>query len=238
MSRALKRLQTIHELRAGNERLLEQNKQLRGAANFVGLNYMRLLDIVEFDAVTGLLSRHSWSERVTGILTSEPPEDDRRTYHPESFGIIFADLDRFKQINDKHGHKEGDRILNEVARNMRLRGDDTCAIPTRWGGEEIIITVPWADLDGTLQIAERIRTSIQSDVMSPNGVPVTASFGVAIGSTREVSGRGLDAIGETILQADLAMYVVKNAGRNGVAFYNTACETFERWQPAEAVNIT
>jgi len=118
-------------------------------------------------------------------------------------------IDHFKQINDRYGHVEGDRILIEIAEVIRstLR---TVDIGARWGGEEFLITLYATDLAGAADFSPRIHQGLESVLLE--GFTVHASVGVA---TVDLS---LDsasiAIDHALLAADKALYQAKEFGRN------------------------
>jgi diguanylate cyclase (GGDEF)-like protein len=159
-------------------------------------------DMARTDALTGLMNRRAFADvgkRLFGVAV--------RVRQPIS--LIVIDLDHFKEVNDSHGHRLGDLVLQHVAQLLResVRESDLCA---RLGGEEFAVLLPNTTRDSGLLIAEKLRQRIATDPVS-NGeraYPVTASFGVAEG------GETLDAL---IQQADEAMYRAKRGGRNRVA---------------------
>jgi two-component system cell cycle response regulator len=120
----------------------------------------------------------------------------------------MLDVDRFKLVNDTHGHDAGDVALRIIAGALReeVRGVDTAA---RYGGEEFAVILPQANLEGALLVAERLRARIEKTEMPGIG-PVTASFGVATfpphASSREL----------LVTTADRALYQAKRTGRNRV----------------------
>lgn len=126
------------------------------------------------------------------------------------FAVLFIDLDHFKQVNDTHGHLVGSRVLVEAARVIRaaVREPDVC---TRYGGDEFCVVLLNADTSLAMQVAERVRRSLEEHVVTlGNGVQVavTASIGVAV--FPEHAG---DA--HTLLDmADRALYRAKNGPRN------------------------
>ena len=121
--------------------------------------------------------------------------------------IILLDVDRFKRINDLHGHDAGDRVLEHVSRILQtqIRTEDTFA---RYGGEEFAALLPHAELVDAQKLAEELRLSLQGSPFPVVGT-VTASFGVAEYQVGET-------INQLLKRADQALYAAKNAGRNCV----------------------
>ena len=131
------------------------------------------------------------------------------------FALMLLDLDRFKQVNDRHGHSGGDLVLREVAARLRseIRGADLLA---RIGGEEFLIVMPDTDISTARKAAERIRRRI---IEHPIHLPrsdtplfVSLSIGVALGG----GGKAAPSMEELIEQADRALYAAKSHGRNQV----------------------
>jgi len=123
---------------------------------------------------------------------------------------VMADLDRFKDINDKHGHQVGDHVLHDVATRMvtGARGSDTVG---RYGGEEFLIIFENASLDVARDLAERIRIRVLGDPFVEDSLKLYVTVSLGVAEARE----GDDA--ETLIQrADMALYEAKNAGRNCV----------------------
>ena len=127
------------------------------------------------------------------------------------FSVILVDIDYFKSINDKHGHKAGDEALIHFTKIciQNLRKVDIFA---RFGGEEFVILLPEADLDQAKETAERIRKIVESTVLNidEHQIKITASFGV---STFKGSPDTLDLL---LQKSDEALYAAKNTGRNRV----------------------
>lgn len=126
----------------------------------------------------------------------------------QPLSIIMADIDFFKQINDRFGHPAGDRVLRNVAQSIRktVRNLD---VLIRWGGEEFLVVLENCELGPAIALAERIRASIEGQSFTELG-PVTLSLGVAT--------LGPDETVETIIaRADQALYRAKGEGRNRVA---------------------
>jgi diguanylate cyclase (GGDEF)-like protein len=152
------------------------------------------------DPLTGMLNRKALSIRIEELaqqseITGEP------------VGVIVADLDHFKNVNDTHGHTVGDAVLRDVAYLLRkhLRAFD---LAYRLGGEEFLILVPGSDIEQTAELAERLREGVLAEAIS-GGVEVTLSLGVA------ASGRAQRFdYGAIFGEADVALYAAKRDGRN------------------------
>lgn len=129
----------------------------------------------------------------------------------KTFAAIILDIDHFKSINDTWGHPEGDKVIKQVACIVQqaMRESDICG---RWGGEEFVCLLPGATEDVAMKVAERIRATIQEHMTSPR--PVTVSLGVALSR----AGVGLASM---ISEADKALYISKNSGRNRVTLFST-----------------
>lgn len=157
------------------------------------------------DGLTSLMNRRAF----VAALEREIAACSR---YGHELSLIVLDVDHFKQINDRFGHKTGDTVLAELGRHLAafVRASDIAA---RWGGEEFVIGLTCTGAHGAAQFAERLRKSIEALSISDAcgaPVPVTASIGVACFRT----GESVDAL---VDRADKAMYVAKSAGRNRVA---------------------
>jgi two-component system cell cycle response regulator len=174
----------------------------------VALDNARLHRIVErqalVDGLTGLANRRQCEDALAAELA-----------RVERFGgplsVVVADLDWFKDVNDRYGHPAGDTVLREFAVLLResLRDVDLAG---RWGGEEFFLILPGTDLAGAARVAERIRLALAGRiVLSVDGtpIPVTASFGVATTPPATTAS-------ELFAAADAAMYEAKRAGKNRV----------------------
>lgn len=145
------------------------------------------------DALTGLLNRRGFEARVPRALGG---------------AVLKIDLDRFKRVNDDHGHATGDAVLRHAARVIlaSVRGDDVVA---RLGGEEFLAFLPGAGMNEAHRIAERIRAAIVAEVRAA-GTAVTASIGVAPRAPGE-------PVQVALARADDAVYASKAGGRNRVS---------------------
>jgi diguanylate cyclase (GGDEF)-like protein len=168
--------------------------------------YERIRDLTIVDEHTGLFN----SRHLHRVLEAEVVRSER---YGRPFSLVFVDLDKFKEVNDRNGHQAGSAALREVGEVLRagLRETD---IPTRYGGDEYVILLPEADRAQAMMVAERLRAAVAGhEFLVERGLSVrlTASFGVA---TWPLDGRKAD---ELLGRADAAMYLVKGASRNAVA---------------------
>jgi diguanylate cyclase (GGDEF)-like protein len=164
-----------------------------------------LRDQATRDPLTGLWNR-------AAILDILGDELARSAREGGSLGLLIADLDCFKHINDTYGHPTGDEVLCGVARAMRgsVRRYDAVG---RYGGEEFLIVLPGCDESNAVSHAERLRAAICRVTVETSlaSVHPSMSVGVVV-SNRQTS---LD-IGDLIQAADAALYRAKHAGRNRV----------------------
>jgi diguanylate cyclase (GGDEF)-like protein len=153
------------------------------------------------DALTGLPNRRAAEETIRRMVAQAG-----RSLTP--MGVILLDLDRFRVLNDLHGHSHGDKALAAVGRLLAgtIRASDFAA---RFGGEEFLLLLPETDRQGAMELAEKIRRQIERTELVQTG-PITASFGVA--------GLPEDAVDpdELVRKADRALYMAKAQGRNRV----------------------
>jgi diguanylate cyclase (GGDEF)-like protein len=164
----------------------------------------RLARQAQTDALTGLANRRLLDERLDDDL-----EHARRLGTNLSF--VLADLDNFKQINDRHGHQTGDAVLRAVA-TVFAESVRELDLAARFGGEELALVLPGTQLAGARRLAERVRKGIEElCVPAANGevVRVTASFGAAA----YPSYGSADAL---VAAADRALYEAKQHGKNAV----------------------
>jgi len=153
------------------------------------------------DYLTGVANRKCFYE-----LTAK--EIDRCKRHKHPFSLAFLDFDNFKQINDRFGHRTGDRVLRNVAETVKknARSSDTVA---RFGGDEFVVLLTETGPEGSLDYIKRISNHV-SDTLRKNSWPVTVSFGVATFNTPPSS------VDEMIEKADKLMYSAKKNGKNRI----------------------
>jgi diguanylate cyclase (GGDEF)-like protein/PAS domain S-box-containing protein len=137
---------------------------------------------------------------------------DERKRYGWTFGVVFLDIDRFKDVNDTYGHEAGDKALKMVSRTLasNLRSSDVLG---RWGGEEFLILCPNIDAHYLRTLADRLRVLVEASNISfgPHTLQVTVSVGATVPRPRETA-RGL------LRRVDRLMYQSKRAGRNHSTF--------------------
>ena len=157
-----------------------------------------------YDPLTGIMNRRAFVEH-TGVLIA------RAASTGERLSCVLFDVDHFKNINDTHGHRAGDKVLAEMGR-LGL-----CALPAgaslaRWGGEEFVLALAGSGAEEAYTIAETLRRTVQALTATTDDgqpIPVTISLGVASLQPNET-------FDNLVERADHAMYAAKVAGRNRV----------------------
>jgi len=167
----------------------------------------QLQHMARFDALTGLANRTQLNERLELALA-------RAGRHQQSFAVLFVDLDRFKAINDSLGHAAGDELLRTMAHRLStlVRGVDLVA---RLGGDEFVILVEDVVEPAALRaLAERLLLAIGEPMtLQQRRFEVSGSVGISVYPNDGDNSH-------TLLQnADAAMYLAKNRGRNNYQFY-------------------
>jgi len=157
----------------------------------------RLRHIADHDALTGLYNRRRFEQEL-----------DRHITHGRRYGmdgaLLVMDLDRFKQVNDGHGHRAGDHVLEEVAAVLgkRLRESDILA---RFGGDEFAVLMPHGGAPEAAELANLMVNAVRREVSTPAG-PLDASVGYALFENATTSSD------EVLSRADDAMYADKAVG--------------------------
>jgi len=196
MNQAL--LDLVSQLDAANDKIQKHNEELKYLANH--------------DQLTGALTRRAFMEQAEQIFL-------RSVGQRGDVSCLMTDIDHFKSINDRYGHLVGDQAIRHVAdilhKSVRA-GDLVC----RFGGEEFCILLPRASARDAMEVAERMRSAIETTagaaVVPGETARITSSFGVS-----SISG-GSVTLSEMIRQADQALYAAKGSGRNRVVHNDPA----------------
>jgi two-component system, cell cycle response regulator len=191
----------------GSEVLARARTQVRRSRYYELLraNYERGLSLALTDALTGLYNRRYMEQHLHELFA-------RMRVSGKPLCMVLGDIDKFKAINDEHGHAAGDEVLKTVAKRLadHLRAFD---MVIRLGGEEFACVLPDVDIASARIVAERLRLAICSQpfTVGENATPidVSISIGLAEAGPQETAGSVLD-------RADRAMYRAKQSGRNRV----------------------
>ncbi len=190
----IKRLQA--ELEDRERELLSVNEQL--------------LHMSQTDALTGLDNRRQLERRLDEMFAHA-----RRFKEPVA--CVICDLDRFKTVNDTHGHQAGDEVLKQFAQILKREARSIDRVG-RYGGEEFMFLLPGAAMDAAARFAERVRKQVESNTFTFDGTSIrrTASFGVSAWPHEHIG-----SIDVLVRSADDALYVAKETGRNRVVRFDS-----------------
>jgi diguanylate cyclase len=192
----------ITERKAAETKLRKQAEELKRL-------HAEMKELASHDGLTGLYNWRAFYEHAEQMLKTAHRRQENTT-------LMILDLDHFKQINDRFGHAEGDRVLLAVASTLNSTARDN-DIVARHGGEEFVVAMIGPGEAEGLQAAERMRAAIAS--IENMKTRVTASIGVATLAPQAEKNDPARVLAELLDQADQAMYAAKNAGRNLVCHY-------------------
>jgi two-component system cell cycle response regulator len=198
------RLRSMLRIKKLQEELEERERELLEANE-------RLRHMSRTDALTGLENRRSIERQLDTMFAHGLRLD-------EPLGCVMCDLDRFKSVNDEHGHHAGDAVLKQFAQILKkaAREIDVCG---RYGGEEFIALLPGTPIESAETFAERVRKDVEAHtfVFEGGSIRRTASFGVAGWPHPRIT--DCDKI---VRSADDALYVAKETGRNRVVRFDSS----------------
>lgn len=185
---------TGHFIADWRTRLMQQRKELRVALE-------RVQELATRDTLTGLVNRRHMQD----LLEQEWQRQERLGV---AFAVATIDLDYFKRVNDEHGHRVGDEVLQQFAQaaNSVLRTTDVIA---RWGGEEFLILFPDSNVMQAQACLQRLTEVLATKQVSEHVPELRVHF--SAGVAQHHHGRALD---QTLERADRALYMAKAAGRN------------------------
>jgi diguanylate cyclase (GGDEF)-like protein len=195
-------IRSLHALREINT--------LRAVAESSSSRALELEEETRRDALTGVYNR-AYLDQFLGR------EFENSTRNKWPLSVAFADLDKFKMINDNFGHQAGDRILQATARILRANTRETDVI-ARYGGEEFVVVFPSTDADTARAICERIVEAFQNTThdIGPSHAKITISIGCATHG-RQTS---FSSAEDFVKAADQALYTAKLRGRNRTVPFN------------------
>jgi diguanylate cyclase (GGDEF)-like protein len=164
----------------------------------------QLETLVRTDMLTGLPNRREFMARLTR-------EAHRQMRSGRPLSLVMMDVDHFKRVNDLWGHQAGDEVLARIGRNLQALTREQVDVAARYGGEEFVLLLPETDLQGAVQVAEKISARLrEQDFVAPGGghFRVTQSVGVA-----EVRG---GQVHQAVQTADRHLYEAKRQGRDRI----------------------
>ncbi len=176
----------VNMLKQSRDQVSKQNEELKWLATR--------------DPLTGCFNRRSLFEQFDSLWRMAQERD-------KNLGCVMFDIDRFKSVNDTHGHAIGDQVLREVA-EVLLSTADEMDVVARYGGEEFCVLIRHGDIEKAAELAERLRQAIEARHCA--GLDITSSFGASAKSMGAASTK------ELLEQADQALYAAKRGGRNRV----------------------
>lgn len=203
------RLRTVRRL---NNDLLDRNREiaaqrelLAGANRQLEQQAADLFAAAITDPLTGAYNRGHLLQRLRGQIASA--EASR-----QPLAVLMVDFDSFKQVNDRHGHLFGDRVLRAAVDRIRnsLRTNDFVG---RYGGDEMVIVLPGTTRGAALDVAQRLRQSIEEHVDVLDGVRVGMTTSIGVATLADATQPSVEAV---IAAADVALYSAKGSGRNRV----------------------
>lgn len=189
----------------------DQVQVLHSACNHLGLailNALRFEEIkvrADHDGLTGLYNRRHFEE-------SLHLEIKRHQRNGRSLGLLLLDVDFFKSINDKYGHLVGDMVLKKIANLVQTSVRET-DIVARYGGEEFVVLLPETTEECAWILAQRIREKIEKTYFAADGKKFRVTVSIGVTSLRPGPFTPAENF---ILEADQALYLAKNSGRNMV----------------------
>jgi two-component system, cell cycle response regulator len=162
------------------------------------------------DALTEVDNRRYLEQRL-----EETFEHSRRMQ--EAFACVMCDLDKFKSVNDTHGHQAGDEVLRQLASLLKSAAREIDRVG-RYGGEEFMLILPGANAEAAVAFAERVRKSVEDHTFAFDGGSVQRTISCGVASWPHHGITGIDAL---VRAADDALYVAKETGRNVVIRFDS-----------------
>lgn len=193
----------ISERKAAEDKLRRQTEELQKL-------HAELKELASHDGLTGLFNWRAFYEHAEQMLKTAHRREESTT-------LLMLDLDHFKQVNDRFGHAEGNRVLQAVASTLRAAAREN-DIVARHGGEEFVVAALGLTEGEGLVAAERLRAAIAA--IENMKQPVTTSIGVATLPPQTHKQDASRVLAALLDKADQALYAAKNHGRNQVCHFN------------------
>ena len=199
----------ITERKKNEEELNLANQVLQSHVAEIEILHKQLREQAIRDPLTGLFNRRYLEETLDREIARALREN-------KPVGFIILDIDLFKNVNDKYGHKMGDLVLKSMG-ELLIQNLRTGDIPCRYGGEEFTILMPGATLSSTVDRATHLQKLINSQVtiFDEDRVSITVSMGIAAYPMHGHSGE------DVLIRADRALYRAKETGRNRIIVYQS-----------------
>jgi diguanylate cyclase (GGDEF)-like protein len=197
------RVRSLLRIKALQDEVERQSREL-GAMND------RLLRISQTDALTEIDNRRYLEQRL-----GETFDHGRRMHEP--FACVMCDLDKFKSVNDTHGHQAGDEVLRQLATLLKAAAREIDRVG-RYGGEEFMLILPGASAEAAVTFAERVRKSVEEHTFAFDGGSVHRTISCGVASWPHPRITDVDAL---VRAADDALYVAKETGRNLVIRFDS-----------------
>ncbi|MBE7383613.1 MAG: diguanylate cyclase [Leptolyngbya sp. SIO1E4] len=192
MRQVLRERELMHQLGAINQQLATANKELQ--------------QLARLDGLTRLANRRYFEELLS-------KEWRRLARQQQPLGVIFCDVDFFKQYNDLYGHLAGDFCLQDISQLLQLSIMRPADLVARYGGEEFVILLPETDGTGTEHVAKRIHTKLSNAAIPHKGSQIASIVTLSMGATCTLPNLTTDP--KDVLEvADRALYNAKSQGRN------------------------
>ncbi|MFH1092861.1 MAG: diguanylate cyclase [Candidatus Omnitrophota bacterium] len=170
--------------------------------------YDEMVKLSVIDSLTHVYNRRYFQHRLMD-------EFERGRRYDREFCCMIIDVDKFKSVNDTHGHPVGDDVLRNVAAILR-RNTRAADVLCRYGGDEFGLLLPETNFPGAFVTAERVRAVVEKTDFTKTDNPVKITLSCGISSLIEGGALGMD---ELVTQADVALYQAKRSGRNQISFY-------------------
>ena len=204
----------ITERKAAEDELARQTSELRRL-------HAELELLANHDGLTGLYNWRAFYEYAGQMLKTAHRRQEHTT-------LLMIDLDHFKQINDRFGHAEGDRVLQAVASTLKATAREN-DIVARHGGEEFVVAALGLNEAESLVAAERLRAAVAA--IENMKTRISASIGIATLAPQAQKHETRRLLAELLDQADQALYTAKRNGRNRVCHFNRLADLAESGQP-------